>query len=93
MLKAHHYSQTAIKKTKSNHIVRYAWGNSIKKTWFITKNNKALLPKGSKLLFIISGKETDKKIKTSDTYPKEGDVIFDVNSSKIEVTDVKWVKS
>ena len=30
----------------TNNIIRYAWGNSILKTWFITKNKHTFLPKG-----------------------------------------------
>ncbi len=71
--------------------VRYAWGNSYLKTWFITKTKKVFLPKSSKLLFILTGEETNEPISTTDTYPKQGDVISDVGGSKLKVNSVKWI--
>lgn len=71
-------------------IVRYAWGNSKLKTWFITKNKKCFLPKGSKLLFVITSKQTTELLKTSDNYPKIGDVITDIDGLKIKIIDIKW---
>ena len=72
-------------------ILRYAWGNSSLNTWFITKTNKGFLPKGCKLLFKISGEETNEPTHTADTYPKQGDVIADVDGFNIKVVDVIWV--
>lgn len=72
-------------------VVRYAWGNSTLKTWFITKSNKAFLPKGCKLLFKILGEQTNEPIHTADTYPKQGDVILDVDGFNIKVVDVIWI--
>jgi len=72
-------------------VVRYAWGNSSLKTWFITKSNKAFLPKGCKLLYKISGEETNESTHTTDTYPKRGDVIADIDGFNIKVVDVSWI--
>lgn len=72
-------------------ILRYAWGNSMLKTWFITKSSKVFLPKGCKLLFKILGEETNEPIHTTDTYPKSGDVISDVDGFNIKVLDVSWI--
>ena len=69
---------------------RYAWGNSNLKTWFITKNRKSLLPIGSKLLFVLTCEIVIGEVKTSDTYPSIGDIIFDVDGSLIKVIDIKW---
>jgi hypothetical protein len=71
--------------------VRYAWGNSSLKTWFITKNKKVLLPKSCRLLFTLTVEETDEPIHTADTYPKKGDVISDLDGSKLKINDVSWV--
>ena len=79
--------QTAVRLS----VLRFAWGNSSLKTWFITKSNKAFLPKGCKLLFKISGEETNELVHTIDTYPKQGDVISDVDGFNIKVLDVSWV--
>ena len=79
--------QTAVRRS----VLRFAWGNSSLKTWFITKSNKAFLPKGCKLLFKISGEETNELVHTIDTYPKQGDVISDVDGFNIKVLDVSWV--
>jgi len=79
--------QTAVRRS----VLRFAWGNSSHKTWFITKSNKAFLPKGCKLLFKISGEETNEPVHTIDTYPKQGDVISDVDGFNIKVLDVSWV--
>jgi hypothetical protein len=79
--------QTAVRRS----VLRFAWGNSSLKTWFITKSNKAFLPKGCKLLFKISGEETNEPVHTIDTYPKQGDVISDVDGFNIKVLDVSWV--
>ena len=79
--------QTAVRRS----VLRFAWGNSVLKTWFITKSNKALLPKGCKLLFKISGEETNEPIHTTETHPKEGDVIVDIDGFNIKVVDVTWI--
>lgn len=79
--------QTAVRRS----VLRFAWGNSTLKTWFITKSNKAFLPKGCKLLFKISGEETNEPTHTIDTYPKQGDVIADVDGFNIKVVDVTWI--
>lgn len=79
--------QTAVRRS----VLRFAWGNSYLKTWFITKSNKAFLPKGCKLLFKIFGEETNEPIHSADTYPKQGDVISDVDGSNIKVVDVSLV--
>ena len=69
-------------------IIRFAWGNEKLSTWFTTKSNRQVLPKGSRLLFVIYGKYTNNSINTHDTYPKIGDVICDLNGRHIEVDDV-----
>jgi len=69
-------------------VVRYGWGNSKLKTWFITKTKKEFLPAGCIMLFTIYGKITDETVKTTDTYPKVGDVISDVNGLKIIVNRI-----
>ena len=79
--------QTAVRRS----VLRFAWGNSSLKTWFITKSNKSFLPKGCKLLFKITGEETNEPIHTTDTYPNQGDVISDVDGFNIKVVDVSWV--
>lgn len=72
-------------------VLRFAWGNSILKTWFITKSDKSFLPKGCKLLFKIAGEETNEPVRTSENYPKQGDVISDVDGFNIKVVDVAWI--
>lgn len=72
-------------------LIRYAWGNSTLKTWFITKNKNVFLPKGCKLIFILSGEKTNDIIQTTDTYPKIGDVISDIDDSRIKISDVSWI--
>lgn len=84
-------TENSVKSPAIYGIIRYAWGNSRLKTWFITKTKKEFLQKGCKLLFKITGEQTSEPIKTSDTYPKQGDVISDVNGSKIKVIDVSWI--
>ena len=79
--------QTAVRRS----VLRFAWGNSTLKTWFITKSNKAFLPKGCKLLFKILGKETNEPTHTIDTYPKLDDVIADVDGFNIKVAEVIWI--
>lgn len=79
--------QTVVKRS----VLRYAWGNTTLKTWFITKSNNILLPKGCKLIFKISGEETNEPIHTTETYPKEGDIIGDVDGFNIKIIDVSWV--
>jgi hypothetical protein len=79
--------QTAVRRS----VLRFAWGNSLLKTWFITKSNKAFLPKGCKLLFKISGEKINEPIHTTDTYPKQGDVISDIDGFNIKVIDIIWV--
>ncbi len=50
-------------------VVRYAWGNTALKTWFITKHKRAFLPKGCKLLFTITGEHSNAPLQTPSTYP------------------------
>lgn len=76
---------------KATSAVRYAWGNSTLKTWFITKTKKALVPKGCKLLFVLTVEETDEAINITDTYPVKGDIIADVDSSRLKIHEVNWV--
>lgn len=57
----------------------------------LDKRKKAFLPKGCKLLFIISGEETNEPINTTDSYPKQGDVISDIDGFHIKVVDVSWI--
>lgn len=71
-------------------VIRYAWGNEKLKTWFITKTSKAFLPKGSRLLFKMGCEPTNKPISITESYPKQGDVINDVDSCRIKVIDVEW---
>lgn len=82
-------SKSALKETIE--IVRYAWGNSELKTWFITKTKKVILPKGCKLLFVISGERTNDDISTFDTYPKTGDVVCDLDGSRIKIKNINWI--
>lgn len=79
--------QTAIRRS----VLRYAWGNSSLKTWFITKSKKTFLPKSCKLLFRISGEETNESTHITDSYPKQGHVISDVDGFNIKVLDVTWI--
>lgn len=81
----------SIKNAVSKNIVRYAWGNSKLKTWFITKNKTAFIPKGCKLIFIITGEITNEPLHTLDNYPNKGDVISDIDNLHIKVSDVSWV--
>jgi len=71
-------------------VVRFAWGNEKLKTWFITKTVKAVLPKGSRLLFRMGCEPTNEPISITDTHPKQGDVINDVNGNKLNVVSVEW---
>ena len=71
-------------------VVRFAWGNEKLKTWFITKTSKAVLPKGSKLLFKMGCERTNKTISITYTLPKQGDVINDVDSNKFRIVSVEW---
>jgi hypothetical protein len=71
--------------------IRYGWGNSDLKTWFITEHKKQLVPKGSKLLFVITGEICNEPLHTSNTFPNRGDVISDVNGSNIKVTNVEYI--
>ncbi len=88
----HNYKPNILENLVINQkIIRYAWGNSNLKTWFITKHKKVVLPKGSKLLFIIIGEKTDDIIRICDTYPKLGDVIIDTDGTKIKVINVNWI--
>lgn len=80
-------TQTEVKKST----IRYAWGNSSLKTWYITRSSKEFLPKGCKLLFKISGEEVNDPISVTESFPKEGDVICDLDGSHIKVIDVNWI--
>ena len=71
-------------------VVRFAWGNEKLKTWFITKIDKAFLPKGSRLLFKMGCEPTNEPISITNTYPKQGDVINDVDGDKLKVISVEW---
>lgn len=71
-------------------VVRFAWGNEKLKTWFITKTQKAFLPKGSRLLFKMGCEPTNEPILTTDSHPKQGDVINDVDDCKLKVVSVEW---
>jgi hypothetical protein len=72
-------------------LVYYGWGNEQLKTWFITKTKKAILPKGSRLLFKIKGQSTNAEIFTSETYPTADDVISTFDGKHIKVNEVNWV--
>lgn len=71
-------------------VIRYAWGNEQLKTWFITKTPKAFLPKGSRLLFKMGCESTNEPISATESYPKQGDVINDVDSYKLKVISIEW---
>jgi len=71
-------------------VVRFAWGNEKLKTWFITKTSKAFLPKGSRLLFKMGCEPTNEPISITDSHPKEGHVINDVDGCKLKVISVEW---
>lgn len=71
-------------------LFRFAWGNERIKTYFITKTDKEFLPKGSRLLFKMICEPTNKPISTTETYPKKGDIINDVDGNKLSVVSVEW---
>lgn len=71
-------------------VIRFAWGNEKLKTWFITKTEKEFLPKGSRLLFKMGCEPTNEPISTAESYPKQGDVINDVDGYKLKVVSVEW---
>ncbi|SNB26561.1 hypothetical protein NO004_40070 [Flavobacterium psychrophilum] len=71
-------------------IFRYCWGNETAKTWFITKNLKCFLPKGSRLLLRIEGEITSEKL-SSCNLPQNGDVVSDIDGTNILVKKVIWV--
>lgn len=83
--------KTSTKQQITNNIIRYAWGNSSLKTWFITKTKHRFLPKGCKLLFVINGEHTNATISIVDTYPTVGDVISDIDGNKLLVKNVEWI--
>jgi len=74
----------------SDSILRYCFGNEIKKTWFISKNLKCFLPKGSRLLLKIEGVETTKQL-SSCNLPQKGDVVSDIDGLHVLIKKISWV--
>lgn len=71
-------------------VIRFAWSNENLKTWFITKTAKAFLPKGSRLLFKMGCEPTKDPISITDTQPRRGNIINDVDGDKLKVVNVEW---
>lgn len=70
-------------------VIRFAWGNEKLNTWFITKTSKAVLPKGSRLLFKMGCEPTNEPISITDTHPQQGQVISDVDGDKLKLVSVE----
>lgn len=70
--------------------LRYGWGNEKKKTWFITKEKKAFVPKGSRLLLVLDCLPSSKSISIKSTSPQVGDIIQDMDGDRLEVVKVNW---
>lgn len=83
-------TETKTEVLENQKVTRYGWANGYLKTWFVTKNKRQFLPKGSILFFIITGEITGEPISTSDTYPKEGDVISDSDGHRIKVINIEY---
>lgn len=84
-------NKTKILKESIEENIFFGFGNQQKLTWFIVKNKKMFLPKGSKILFEIKGVYTNDSIKTKDSYPQIDDVISLSNGEKIKIIDIKWI--
>jgi hypothetical protein len=69
----------------------YGYGNESLKTWFISKTKKQIMPKGSRLLFLIKASTTNNPIHTTGTFPHEGDVICTTTGQRHLVKSVQWV--
>ncbi len=69
----------------------YAWGHTYLKTWFITKTKTESVPPGSTLIYVISGRPTNKPLFHQDTFPKVGDISADMDRNHLEIIDLKWV--
>jgi len=70
----------------------YAYGNTELKTWFISPQKIAIMPKGSRLLFVITADKVEiQPINTKETYPSVGDVVSDVYGNYLKIKDVKWI--
>ena len=69
-------------------LVRYAWGCD--NSWFITKNKRCIMPKGSRLLIRLGCEKTNHPIHTKSNYPTVGDVISDVDSNVLRIINCEF---
>lgn len=75
-------------KTETNvSLIRYAWGNETLKTWFITDNANVIMPKSSRLLFILTCEKTNLSVST---VPQINDVVCDNKNMILKITDSKY---
>jgi hypothetical protein len=64
---------------------RFAWANEKKRTWFITKDRKAFMPKGCRLLMVLYCTISNEPLGTKSTWPQAGDVVRDVDGITLRI--------
>lgn len=72
--------------------IRYAWGYTEGKTWFITYDkNKKNVPSNSVLLYKLFGIKTHLPMNNFDSHPKVGHVVCDIKGNNFLIEKIEWL--